>query len=218
MKIDLFRGKYNFLSNFYEAPVEVYGLKYLNSEAAFQAQKTLNFAMKQKFTTMNPTEAKRMGKMVILRDDWEDVKVQIMEDVVRAKFSQNPELAQKLIETGDVYLEEGNTWGDRTWGTVNGSGSNLLGQILMKIRDELQNEITNNRDDILNSIAEDICIDFERDFEATDTEGWNLEGKVEYNGQEYFVELFGYNEDSYELQAAKQIYKQITKETELDYC
>lgn len=60
-----------------------------------------------------------------------------MLQVVRAKFTQNAELADKLLATGDAHLEEGNTWGDRVWGTVNGVGANQLGIILMKIRDEI---------------------------------------------------------------------------------
>ena len=87
---------------------------------------------------MNPSEAKRTGRKVKLRPDWEDVKINEMRNIVRAKFSQNPELAEKLIQTGDAHLEEGNTWGDRTWGTVNGSGQNLLGKILMEIRETLK--------------------------------------------------------------------------------
>ena len=61
-----------------------------------------------------------------------------MEEIVRAKFRQNTELADKLLATGDAYLEEGNTWGDRVWGTVNGSGANRLGVILMQIRAEIK--------------------------------------------------------------------------------
>lgn len=60
-----------------------------------------------------------------------------MGEIVREKFVQNPELAQKLLSTGSAYLEEGNTWGDKVWGTVNGSGANQLGFILMRVRDEL---------------------------------------------------------------------------------
>lgn len=140
-KIDSFRGPYNFLSNFYEAPVEYDGIRYQNSEAAFQAQKTLNLLMRQKFATMNPVEAKKMGKMVGLRDDWDDIKIRIMTEIVHEKFYQNPDLAKKLVETGDKYLEEGNTWGDRIWGTVYGNGMNLLGQILMEVRTELRQDI-----------------------------------------------------------------------------
>lgn len=67
------------------------------------------------FTKLNPSEAKKLGRKVTLRKDWESVKIKIMEEIVRAKFVQNPELAQKLIATGNAYLEEGNTWGDKVW-------------------------------------------------------------------------------------------------------
>lgn len=137
MKIDSFRGDYFFLSNFYEAPVSYDGLTYKNNEAAFQAQKT-NAKDRHTFTDLSASEAKRLGRIVILRRDWEHVKVKIMYEIVKAKFEQNPDLRIKLLNTGDAELEEGNTWGDRIWGTVNGSGQNLLGKILMQVRDELR--------------------------------------------------------------------------------
>lgn len=58
-----------------------------------------------------------------------------MLSLVRGKF-QWPNLQEKLLATGDAYLEEGNTWGDRIWGTVDGQGENRLGQILMQVREE----------------------------------------------------------------------------------
>lgn len=138
--IKQFRGDYYFLSNFFEAPITYNGLTFSNNEAAFQAQKTLDETARKSFCTMNPSEAKRAGRKVSLRKDWEEVKVSIMTDIVRAKFEQNPDLRQKLFNTGNTYLEEGNTWGDRIWGTVNGSGQNLLGNILMNTRMDLQKE------------------------------------------------------------------------------
>jgi ribA/ribD-fused uncharacterized protein len=89
-------------------------------------------------TKLNPSEAKKLGRRVNLRKDWEAVKVKIMEELVRAKFTQNPDLVDKLLATGDAHLEEGNTWGDRIWGTVNDSGANRLGIILMQIRAEIK--------------------------------------------------------------------------------
>lgn len=132
-----FRGNFFFLSNFYNCPVAYKQLTYTNNEAAFQAQKCVSDTERIQFTKLSPSEAKRLGRRVSLRKDWEDVKVSIMEEVVRAKFTQNAELADKLLATGDAHLEEGNTWGDRVWGTVNGIGANQLGIILMKIRDEI---------------------------------------------------------------------------------
>jgi len=141
MKIDLFRNEHFFLSNFYEAPVEYEGLTYQNSEAAYQAQKCADPKDREAFTAMNPAEAKKAGRAVTLRKDWEDVKIAVMTGVVRAKFEQNSDLAEMLLATKDAYLEEGNDWGDRVWGTVNGEGANNLGIILMDTRRFLQSKI-----------------------------------------------------------------------------
>ncbi len=138
--INSFRGKYFFLSNFYEFPVTYNGITYQNNEAAFQAQKCPERA--EEFKNLNPSEAKRLGRKVTLRKDWERVKVSIMTDIVRAKFT-NPDLAAKLEGTDDCLLEEGNDWGDKIWGTVDGKGQNLLGNILMQVRDEIINHRCN---------------------------------------------------------------------------
>lgn len=138
--INSFRGEFFFLSNFYNAPIEYEGITYQNNEAAFQAQKCLEIKDKERFANISPSDAKRLGRKVELRKDWEQVKVSIMTEIVREKFQQNPDLADKLRATGNAHLEEGNTWGDRIWGTVNGQGANLLGKILMQVREELFQE------------------------------------------------------------------------------
>lgn len=92
------------------------------------------------FSELNPSEAKYLGRRVSLRKDWESVKLKLMKDIVREKFLQNPDLMQQLLATEDAYLEEGNDWGDRVWGTVNGQGRNLLGFTLMEIREEFAAE------------------------------------------------------------------------------
>lgn len=134
--INSFKGKYYFLSNFYSAPVTYDGLTFQNNEAAFQAAKCINPELRKQFINLNPSEAKRSGRRVKLRSDWEQVKVGIMRDICKAKFEQNENLRQQLIATGSEPLEEGNTWGDRIWGTVDGVGQNHLGKILMEIRNE----------------------------------------------------------------------------------
>ena len=135
--INSFRGKYYFLSNFFEAPVVYDGIAYKNNEAAFQAAKVLDSDIRKQFATLDPSSAKRKGRHVTLRGDWEKVKYDIMYEICLAKFSQNEDLKAKLLATGDEYLEEGNTWGDRIWGTVNGVGENHLGKTLMRVREEL---------------------------------------------------------------------------------
>lgn len=135
--INKFRGENRFLSNFYETSVEWEGLIYPSSEAAFQAAKTLDQEDRKRFQTMAPTIAKREGYKVKLRENWKDIKIDVMYQIVLAKFSQNEFLKQKLIATGREWLEEGNTWGDRTWGTVDGIGNNYLGKVLMAVRSVL---------------------------------------------------------------------------------
>ena len=138
--IDSFRGKYYFLSNFFPAEVTYSGLTYQNNEAAFQAQKTYSKEERIEFTTLEPRDAKRRGRRVRLRKDWEQVKDRIMEEIVRAKFSQNEELKEQLLATGDAQLVEGNRWNDHYWGVDirSGVGENHLGKILMKVRSELR--------------------------------------------------------------------------------
>ncbi|MBQ1388752.1 MAG: NADAR family protein [Clostridia bacterium] len=140
--IDNFDGEYRFLSNFYVVKVEYGGLVYTSSEAAFQAQKCLTKEERVQFTQLSPSKSKTLGRNVQLRPDWNDVRIGIMEDIVRCKFAQNPDLAKMLLETGDKTLIEGNTWHDTFWGvdSKSGYGKNNLGKILMKIREELRVE------------------------------------------------------------------------------
>jgi len=133
--ITTFREDNYFLSNMYECPVQYDGKTYRCAEAAFQAQKDLT--RRDEFTTLTGRQAKSLGKKVELRKDWEAIKVGIMTDIVRCKFTQNPDLREKLLNTMDCYLEEGNTWNDTFWGVCRGRGRNTLGKILMIIRDEL---------------------------------------------------------------------------------
>lgn len=140
MKIKDFKGKYFFLSNFYNAPVRYDGILFLNNESAFQSMKCVDREERRSFAPLDPSVAKRKGRHVKLREDWEDVKENYMYEIVLAKFSQNPDLKAKLLATQDAYLEEGNTWGDREWGTINGVGKNKLGKILMTVREILKTE------------------------------------------------------------------------------
>lgn len=139
--ITSFKDKYFFLSNFYEVPVIFDGIKYQNNEAAFQAQKCIDPKERSKFSELNPSEAKKLGRKIELRSDWEDVKVDIMRKIVFAKFTQNPDLTLELLNTKDEELVEGNNWNDKIWGKVNGEGQNLLGKILMEVREEIRSKV-----------------------------------------------------------------------------
>ena len=138
--IDEFKGKYYFLSNFYNAPVIYEDLLYLNNESAFQSAKAKDIERRKQFCNLDPSTAKKKGRNVILRHDWEKIKDQVMEDCVRDKFARNDDLRQRLLDTGDQELVESNTWNDTYWGVCRGRGKNMLGKILMKVREELRDD------------------------------------------------------------------------------
>lgn len=144
-RITSFTGKNNFLSNFHICVFRYNEITWYSAEHAFQAAKCVHkieyYKIRDAFT---PSDAKRIGRIVTLRPDWDAVKYNIMKEIVTAKF-EDERLRDKLLDTGNVELIEGNTWGDKTWGAVKDSagrfqGENLLGKILMDVRRELQRQ------------------------------------------------------------------------------
>jgi len=138
-----FSGRNRFLSNFYKSPMEVEGVRYPTVEHFYQAQKTLDAELRKQIADIpTPSHAKRHGRTVWLRPGWENIKNEIMLQGLRLKFVGTP-LATLLLNTGDAELIEGNTWGDTYWGVCNGVGENMLGKLLMQVRDEIRKEIHN---------------------------------------------------------------------------
>lgn len=137
--IDSFRGEWAFLSNFTACEIEFEGMRFRSTEAAFQAAKTLNTQERQRFVNAGPVEAKKMGRLVTLRADWDSIRVGVMENLLRQKF-QHAGLKARLLSTGTETLVEGNTWNDKFWGVCRGVGQNNLGKLLMKIRAEIQSQ------------------------------------------------------------------------------
>lgn len=144
--IENFRGKYNFLSNFLGYRVKYDGVTWKSSEHAYQAAKTHDKDEKTMIQLcLTPGSAKKAGRKVTLRDDWDKVKIGIMDRIVHAKFAGNPTLTRKLLATGDAEIIEGNHWHDQFWGdctcgmsSCDYPGYNNLGRILMKVRVELE--------------------------------------------------------------------------------
>jgi N-glycosidase YbiA len=133
-KIDLFEGSNAFLSNFFPCEILFEGETYPTSEHAFQAAKTTDPEERKKVREKKtPAQAKAAGKRVTLRRNWGFTRTAWMKTVLEIKF-QNPELREKLRQTGTAELVEGNTWNDRFWGVCHGQGENRLGRILMQIR------------------------------------------------------------------------------------
>lgn len=156
--INDFRFDYRFLSNFHMKPVVLEGVYYPSNENAFQAFKTLNLNEREKFTKISPMEAKKLGKKVSLRPNWDDISYSTMLKLNRQKFADGVE-REGLLSTGDAWLQEGNYWHDNRWGHCYGQefkdnpkdfdnqhcekcdgkvGLNFLGNILMQVRQEIK--------------------------------------------------------------------------------
>jgi ribA/ribD-fused uncharacterized protein len=132
---------YGCFSNFAAFPIKLDGKSWPTSEHFFQGQKFEDTGHQEAIRKANsPMIAARMGRdrKKKLRRDWESAKVSIMTEAIRAKFIQHEELRALLLATGDAKLVE-HTENDDYWGDGgNGSGKNMLGQILMRVRAELQ--------------------------------------------------------------------------------
>lgn len=140
MKIESFWNEYRFLSNFHFCDIEMDGMTYRTLEHAYQAAKTTETEFRIAISAcITPGDAKRMGRQIPMRKNWERIKLDVMLGLLRQKFAEG-ELRAKLLATGDAHLEEGNKHGDMFWGTVHGFGENHLGKLLMQVREELRDE------------------------------------------------------------------------------
>ena len=165
-EINFFDNGYEFLSNMYPCKVEYEGLTYQTSEAAFQAAKFDKKEYKMMFTDIKPDNikknewkryarpAKKLGSKngkiskndpeAFDKEEWDNGRAyKVMKEVVLAKFTQNPDLKEMLVATGDACLIEGTTWKDTTWGVDLSTmrGKNQLGKILMEVRQELNTKM-----------------------------------------------------------------------------
>jgi ribA/ribD-fused uncharacterized protein len=135
---------YGEFSNFAAFPISLDGKVWPTSEHYFQAQKFDDTEHAEAIRKIaSPRIAARMGRdrKKPLRRDWEAVKDEIMRVAVRAKFTQHPTLAKLLFETGDAVLVE-HTTNDSYWGDGgDGSGKNMLGRILMQVREEMKKTV-----------------------------------------------------------------------------
>lgn len=139
--ITRFTDRYRFLSNFYRCEVEFDGLVYPSVEHAYQAAKSLDPRDRRNIRiASSPGVAKRLGRKLPLRPDWDAVKQTVMLSCLESKFSPGTKLAQALIATHPSPLVEGNTWGDTYWGVDlrTGEGMNVLGKLLVIVREKLR--------------------------------------------------------------------------------
>lgn len=130
-----FRGEHYFLNNSYPCSIEYEGCRYNSSESLFQALKSFDVRDRVALSRLSPEDAIIYSKRMKVREDWEEIKVDIMYYVLLLKFNQNPNLMKELLETeGEIIFYKGDV--ESSWGASVEECNNELGSILMQIRED----------------------------------------------------------------------------------
>ena len=133
--INSFTKEYQFLSNTYNSPIEIDGISYTNAESAFWAQRVKDSRARNKFSRLSGNKARAKAIKAEPVEDWDENINHYMEKVLKVKFS-DPKMKKLLSNTKGCKLINTNTYRDDYWGVYMGKGKNVLGKLLMKIRDQ----------------------------------------------------------------------------------
>lgn len=135
------KDPHGYMGNFYRARFFVFGRWWDTVEAPYQAQKTqVADEYDAIWKAETPRIARNLGQAVSMRIDWDVIKVDVMYECVLAKFLQHKNIRDQLLATGEEELIE-NSLVDSFWGCgANGTGKNMLGHVLMRVRKELAGE------------------------------------------------------------------------------
>ena len=138
--IEEFKGEWGWLSNFAPVPIRVGNDTFPSVEHAFMAMKSTDPEWRQ-FCLQEPKagKVKKASRGITLRPGWDEMRVPVMERLLQRKFQQDP-FREQLLATGTQVIQEGNWWNDKFWGVClkTGEGENVLGRLIMKIRNELR--------------------------------------------------------------------------------
>lgn len=130
-----FEGVNRYLSNFYPSKVWLNGHEFPTVENAYQYAKAKDDSRVEEFINSSPGAVKRLGRKIEVREDWEEIKMAVMRELLSQKFGSGS-MRERLLGTFPGALIEGNHWNDQFWGVCNGVGQNHLGRLLMEIRYE----------------------------------------------------------------------------------
>jgi N-glycosidase YbiA len=137
-----FDKAYKWLSNFAPCTIVLNGITYPSVEHAYMSAKSddVRWYLKCTDDRIKPGTIKKLSRGILLVSNWDSLKIEVMRECLNQKFSQEP-YKTLLIETGDVFIQEGNFWGDTFWGVdlETGEGENNLGKLIMKVREKLKN-------------------------------------------------------------------------------
>lgn len=136
-------GEYGYLATYSNHGFFKDGIYWKTSEHYYQAQKFVEPEVKLKIANAKtPKIASTIGRdrNLNLRNDWEEIKQNIMYDAVYFKFKQNKDILRKLLDTGNAELVEA-TVKENYWGCgPNNDGQNNYGKILVRVRKQLRTE------------------------------------------------------------------------------
>lgn len=141
--INSFRGYHAWLSNMYDCEIEFMGHKFKSVENAYMFAKRPNdLEWLNKCLNLSPGDIKKASRLITVREDWEVVKLSIMYELLKKKFTQEP-FRTDLLNTRGENIVEGNRWNDTFWGVDIKSnpnvGENWLGRLIMDIRTKIKN-------------------------------------------------------------------------------
>lgn len=141
--IEQFKDEYRWLSNFwfFDKPMRYQDMSFATNEHFYVAMKTKDINIRKQVSEHPLKGVKKFGQGIGIREDWDNIKVEVMLYGLRYKFSEsNPKLRQQLLNTGDSHIQEGNWWCDMYWGVClkTGVGENNLGKLLMQVREEIK--------------------------------------------------------------------------------
>ena len=142
-----FKDEHRWLSNFwfFDKPMQYQGMPFVTNEHFYVAMKTKDVTIRKQVSGHPLKGVKKFGQGIEVREDWDDIKLDVMLYGLRYKFSEsNPKLRQQLLATRDCHIQEGNYWNDVFWGVClkTDIGENNLGKLLMQVREEIKNEST----------------------------------------------------------------------------
>ncbi|HMQ46994.1 MAG TPA: NADAR family protein [Saprospiraceae bacterium] len=137
-----FDKDYKWLSNFAPCTIVLHGITYPSVEHAYMSAKSndVRWYLKCADDSIKPGTIKKLSRGILLVSNWDSIKIEVMRGCLNQKFRQEP-YRTLLLETGNVFIQEGNFWGDTFWGVDlnTNTGENHLGKLIMEIREQLQN-------------------------------------------------------------------------------
>lgn len=143
-RIAYYEDEYYMLSNFSSHAIEYLGVLYMTPEHAYQAAKFNDQEVKDKVRNARSSfrckAVARQYEKEFQVSNWNDIRISVMEDILRAKVSQHEDVKEALLKTGNAQIVE-NSPVDYFWGCgADNTGQNEVGKAWVRVREELKSK------------------------------------------------------------------------------